>query len=326
MILAEKISKLRKQLGWSQEELAEKLDVSRQSISKWESNISIPELNKIIKLAEVFEVSTDFLLKDEHDMVQIEHVPSRVKDHQVSLDQAEHYIQTKINVADFTSKGVILCICSPAPLLFFLAMAQTDRLGLSFDSANLLGVIGVVVMVALGINNFLKTNQFKKTVDAIEQNSFELAYGVHSIIQDKMEKFQARYSTQLSLGIFLFIASFIPSMVAIIFFNGVDILLLTIIALLFIVALGIFVISPVAAKQQAFDKLVEENKANSKEYLRNQRFTKLAAFYWPLLIAIFLGWSLWTMNWGVTWIIWPVGALLFATLIGLMELLHKEPA
>lgn len=60
MILAEKIMKLRKQQGWSQEELAMKLGVSRQSVSKWESGASIPELDKILQLGELFGVSTDF--------------------------------------------------------------------------------------------------------------------------------------------------------------------------------------------------------------------------------------------------------------------------
>ena len=67
MILAEKITMLRKKSGWSQEELAMKLGISRQSVSKWESTASIPDLDKIIKLSEIFGVSTDYLLKDEID-------------------------------------------------------------------------------------------------------------------------------------------------------------------------------------------------------------------------------------------------------------------
>ena len=65
MILAEKIMRLRKQKGWSQEELAVRLNVSRQSVSKWESMTSLPDLDKIIKMSELFGVSTDYLLKDE---------------------------------------------------------------------------------------------------------------------------------------------------------------------------------------------------------------------------------------------------------------------
>ena len=65
MILADKIIQQRKKNGWSQEELAEKLNVTRQSVSKWESAQSIPDLQKILQLSQIFEVSTDYLLKDE---------------------------------------------------------------------------------------------------------------------------------------------------------------------------------------------------------------------------------------------------------------------
>ena len=65
MILTEKISEERKKNGWSQEELAEKLSVSRQSVSKWESGQSVPDLNRILEMARIFGVTTDYLLKDE---------------------------------------------------------------------------------------------------------------------------------------------------------------------------------------------------------------------------------------------------------------------
>lgn len=63
MEVSEKILKLRKANNLTQEELAEKLDVSRQSISKWESGQTIPELEKLVVLSEVFQVTTDYLLK-----------------------------------------------------------------------------------------------------------------------------------------------------------------------------------------------------------------------------------------------------------------------
>ena len=67
MILSEKIAEERKKNGWSQEELAEKLDVSRQAVSKWESAQSTPDLQKLLRMEAVIGVSTDYLLKDEMD-------------------------------------------------------------------------------------------------------------------------------------------------------------------------------------------------------------------------------------------------------------------
>ena len=71
MILAEKIITLRKRMNWSQEELAEKLNISRQSVSKWEVGATIPDLDKILKMSELFGVSTDYLLKDEMDVTEL---------------------------------------------------------------------------------------------------------------------------------------------------------------------------------------------------------------------------------------------------------------
>lgn len=65
MILADKIINLRKKNGWSQEELAERLGVSRQSVSKYEGAQSVPDLDKILKLSEIFGVTTDYLIKDD---------------------------------------------------------------------------------------------------------------------------------------------------------------------------------------------------------------------------------------------------------------------
>ena len=62
MTFSEKISALRKQKGWSQEELAEKLMVTRQAVSKWESAQSMPDLDKLVQLSEALGVSTDYLL------------------------------------------------------------------------------------------------------------------------------------------------------------------------------------------------------------------------------------------------------------------------
>ena len=65
MTFSDKLIALRKKAGWSQEELAERLNVSRQSVSKWESAQSMPDIDKILQLSSLFSVTTDCLLKDE---------------------------------------------------------------------------------------------------------------------------------------------------------------------------------------------------------------------------------------------------------------------
>ena len=122
MILADKIIELRKKNGWSQEDLAEKLDVSRQSISKWEGAQSIPDMNKILKLSEVFSVSTDYLLKDEIELDIPGESPkvdtdSSFKEVPVSMEEANAFLEHKNQAASQIALGVLLCILSPALLI-----------------------------------------------------------------------------------------------------------------------------------------------------------------------------------------------------------------
>ena len=87
MTISEKISVLRHKAGWSQDELAEKLNVSRQSISKWESGKALPDSDKLLLLSELFNVSTDFLLRDTEDYVAV-NAPDNLADDHTTNDPA----------------------------------------------------------------------------------------------------------------------------------------------------------------------------------------------------------------------------------------------
>ena len=187
MILADKIIRLRKQFGWSQEELAEKVKVSRQSVSKWESTNSIPDLNRIIILSEIFDVSTDFLLKDDIEEFDSLNQGTESGVIQISLEQSLKYVENKVKVADLVTKGVVLCICSAIPLFFFLAMAETNRLNITSDVAAALGVVGILVLVFIGVSFFIRINQYESEISLIENEKFELAYGVHSVVEEKLQ-------------------------------------------------------------------------------------------------------------------------------------------
>lgn len=69
-MLSEKIYTLRRKSGLSQEQLAEKIGVSRQAISKWEGGLSVPESEKLIAISEYFNVTLDYLLKEGADCIQ----------------------------------------------------------------------------------------------------------------------------------------------------------------------------------------------------------------------------------------------------------------
>ena len=67
MTIYEKLVQLRKSKGWSQEDLAEKLNVSRQTISRWENGTALPDAENLRQLSHLFDVSSDYLLNDDYE-------------------------------------------------------------------------------------------------------------------------------------------------------------------------------------------------------------------------------------------------------------------
>ncbi len=67
MTFGEKLQQLRQQAGWSQDLLAEQLDVSRQAVSRWERDETLPETEKVVRIAQLFDVSLDYLLRQEQE-------------------------------------------------------------------------------------------------------------------------------------------------------------------------------------------------------------------------------------------------------------------
>ena len=92
MILADKIIRLRKKNGWSQEELAEKMNVSRQAVSKWEVAQTTPDLEKILQLGNLFGVTTDYLLKDEIEDEEFTDGVDETPIRKITLAEANDYI------------------------------------------------------------------------------------------------------------------------------------------------------------------------------------------------------------------------------------------
>ena len=120
MTIADRIQTLRKSKGMSQEELADAAGVSRQAVSKWESEQSIPDIDKIVTLSEIFDVTTDYLLKG------IE--PVEVKDHKTMADVIDQKVLTEKNGKRAKSIlkwvlivfGAILAIDAISMLIYFL--------------------------------------------------------------------------------------------------------------------------------------------------------------------------------------------------------------
>ncbi|MBO7668696.1 MAG: helix-turn-helix transcriptional regulator [Firmicutes bacterium] len=327
MILADKIIELRKKNGWSQEELAEQLGVSRQSISKWESAQSVPDMARVIRLSELFGVSTDYLLKD--NIERIEPAEEGAVDalaRTVSMEEASEFLRVRDLNSRRTALGVMLCILSPVLLILLGGAVDFGMIALSEPQAAGIGLVALMLMIASGVALFITCSQRASRFEYLEQEPFETLYGVDGMVRDRQEKFRPVHTRLLTVGVVLCVLAVLPLFFSLIF-NGEKETFATIgcVALLLVlVALGVLLIVRGSMVWDSFKMLLEEGDYSREAKADRKRFDPLPSIYWGLVTAGYLAWSFITMDWGRTWIVWPVAGVAYGAVVAIANALHRK--
>lgn len=262
MILAEKIMEERKRNGWSQEELADQLAVSRQSVSKWESAQSVPDLQRVIQMAELFGVSTDYLLKDDYEPQTSESdrpvVEEYTKLRQVSMEEAHGFLSYRAKWAPIIAAAVALCILSPVVLMLLCGLAELGVAGITENIAAGVGVITLLAMVAVAVFIFITGGIRGEEFSYMGKEAFETGYGVSGMARERKKDYEGTYTRGLALGVVLCILSCVPLIVAGCMDASDGVCVLMVAALLAMVAAGVFMIVNVATIRGSYDMLLQE--------------------------------------------------------------------
>ena len=319
MILADKIIELRKKAGYSQEELAEKLGVSRQSISKWEGAQSIPDMNKILALANLFGVSTDYLLKDEMEAPEGAAIDTGAGDEdtavRVSMETARAYIEAKATAAPKIAVGVMLCIFSPILLILLAAMQEHGVVSMTEEMAAGIGLVVLMAMVVCAVCIFILNGSRLGKFEFIEKQPIDTEYGVSGLCRERIERQENSYTRSMMIGVGLCVASSIPLFAAMMTQNefycelGVCFILL-------MVGLGVFLIVKANTIRDSYLALLEEGDYTREEKAVDHR---IGAIYWGIALAGYLAWSFLTMRWEITWVVWPVAGVLYGVAKAIMK-------
>ena len=328
MILADKIVENRKKNGWSQEELAEKLGVSRQSVSKWESAQAVPDLKKILQLSEIFGVTTDYLIKDEINETPAQELSpvdnglektTRI----VSMEEAAAFLEHNETASRLISTGVMICILSPVILILLSGLAEQGRIPLEESIAEIAGTAILLFMVAAAVGIFVREAMRGKKYEYLENFDIDTEYGVDGMVKERRDAYAENHSRRLIIGIMLCILSAVPLLgaQAVHYSNNTDMLpLICVILLLVMCAVGVKLIVLTCIKQGGFDRLLEEG-----DYTRiNKRASKYDGVYWAIATAVYLIWSFATMRWQLTWIVWPVAGILYAAYLEIMKAIIRS--
>jgi Predicted transcriptional regulators len=173
MSLAQKIFELRKSNGMSQEQLAEKVGVSRQSISKWESGDSTPELERLVELSKVFNVSTDYLLlSGEVDNLVMRTTLLEKEQQTLKSDVHKYHVRNQRILSCCYIYVIALSVFAFLHLPYIEIFSSVDDLPFAWLAAILLIATAIAIQVNLRISK-KHISQNEKERLTVEENTEE---------------------------------------------------------------------------------------------------------------------------------------------------------
>lgn len=320
MILADKLIRLRKKNGWSQEELAEKMNVSRQAVSKWEGAQTIPDLEKILMLGELFGVTTDYLLKDEIENEDYTDGISNPGIRKITLAEANEYLELRKSAAKRIAIATMLCIVSIIPLLLLGVASENPSFFLSEESVCGIGLVVMFPIVAIAVAIFIRVGFASAPYEFIEKEPFETEYGVIGLVKDAQKKYRSTYTKYNYIGSCVCVLSPVPLLSAVFVDNDLfTVIMLTVTMLIAGIGAMFFIVSGV--RWASIQKLLKEGEYDPAEKKKNKLKETVGVVYWVVAAAIFLCWSFITNDWQCSWIVWPVAGVLFVAVMMICNLL-----
>ena len=311
MILADKIIRLRKKNGWSQEELADKMNVSRQAVSKWEAAQTTPDLEKILQLGNLFGVTTDYLLKDElvdEEFVEgVEETPIR----KISLAEANDYLEQRKNASVQIAIATLLCIISPILIFLLLAFSECTSIPITENLAVGIGMVALFSLVTIAVVIYIRVGFKNAPYEFLEKEPFETEYGVTGLAREKQKTYRNTYIKYNIFGTCACILSPVPLICAAL--SGKELLVMIMLCVtLLTVAIGVMFFIVAGVRWASMQKLLKEGEFSEKGKQKNKIIEAIGTVYWLLATAIYLGWSFLTSDWHITWVIWPIAGVMFA--------------
>lgn len=197
MTFGEKLYKLRKSHGLSQEALAEKLNTSRQAISKWENNNGYPETEKIIQISKLFQVKLDDLLIDERESGSTEKIF-------VQDDRSEFYVNREMaNGFLIYYKRKFLLLATACGTVFgcnSISYSSTEHTFFADKVAPMLTTISILIALAIVIYIILKQNPYR----ILRKKDYVFAEDVKKEIQEEFVKMKKFLVGGIILGFIIF--------------------------------------------------------------------------------------------------------------------------
>lgn len=287
MGFSENLQILRKMQNMSQEQLAEKLEVSRQAVSKWENGSGYPETEKLITICEIFNCSIDEILKGKFS--------------EDSNGDKKQYENLMNKFSKGTALAIVIILIGVTIFMYFAGMPGTEEVK---DKYSIIGLAILLLFVVVAVPIFI--------VLSIEQENYKRKNPKlpNFYIEDEIEKFNSKFAKAIAIAVMINILS----AVQLIFLYGMEIVndesTIPVVILLGMTTISVFLYVYYGIQKNKYD-IELYNKTSSKLYKKeDDRVGKICGIIMIIATIIFFICGVVYNLWHIAWIVYPIGGLI----------------
>ncbi len=319
MILADKIIDERKKNGWSQEDLADKLGVSRQSVSKWESAQSIPDLQRILEMSKLFGVSTDYLLKDEEgDRGSFEaEDPGEIR-RRVSMEEANDFLAANEGFAKKVSLGVAMIISGVVLLLVAVALQSGNVIPVSENAAAGIGVVLLLLSVAAALAIIIPAGLAYSKWGWLGETPFETEYGVEGAVRARDERYQSTFVKNITIGVIIIMLGVMGIVGASLLSSNEGVQIGAVAVFMALVTIAVYLFVQAGVIKSGYARVLREGDYAPKGP-KDRVVDTVTTVYWLLVTAGFFAWSFIWNAWDKSWLVWPIAGIGYAIIAAILK-------
>lgn len=241
----------------------------------------------------------------------------------VTMEEATAYMEDSKKAALGIAGGVMLCICCAIPLLLLLAW-QEAGLGLGENAAVVFGVSILLLMITVAVGLFIVIGYRMEKYEYLKKERLTLDESVKGYVEGLYTSRRNSIMLRIVAGVAMCILAVLPVLVLGVLAEGDPVMeILPVCGLLFVIGLAVFLFVTAGMEDENYKVLLQK-----KEFLPSNKENKLvgvvASIYWPITVCIFLGYSFLTMDWGRSWIIWPVAGVLFGAVASICNAIESR--
>lgn len=272
-------------------------------------------------------------LQELADELGIEETLKKMDDQPVrnvlGVGTARDFIDNRVKASVRIGAGVLLCIWAPILLIIAGTLEGTGYFlnwTNGMNGALAAGLVVLFVMVAVAVGLFIMSGALMGRYHLDTDGNFRLDFDASNYVRNEEDRFRMNFAARVTIGVVTCIFSVIPIVVLGIMDFGDVYLGVGVGLMLLLVGGAVFLFITAGMQSGAYQILLKKGEYSEEARVRTKAAERIGAFYWPLIVLLYLLWSFLTGRWYLTWIIWPIAGLLFAAITGLAGLMtgNKE--